>query len=217
MSIIFIHELGHLLTARYFNWKIDKIYIYPLGGITKINDKINKPLKEEIIIVLMGPIFQMIYYYVLIKMGVQDILLFNLILLLFNLLPIYPLDGGKILNLVFSFFLSYKLSYKITFFFSFLFYIILVLFSLFYFHSLIFIIVIFFLIFKIIDEYSKQNYYFSKFLLERYLNNYRFKKIKFIKGINSMQRDKTHFFKKNNQVITEKEFLREHFNIVYNK
>ncbi len=217
MSIIFIHELGHLLTARYFNWKIDKIYIYPLGGITKINDKINKPLKEEIIIVLMGPIFQMIYYYVLIKMGVQDILLFNLILLLFNLLPIYPLDGGKILNLVFSFFLSYKLSYKITFFFSFLFYIILVLFSLFYFHSLFFIIVIFFLIFKIIDEYSKKDYYFSKFLLERYLNNYRFKKIKFIKGINSMQRDKTHFFKKNNQVITEKEFLREHFNIVYNK
>ena len=217
MSIIFIHELGHLLTARYFNWKIDKIYIYPLGGITKINDKINKPLKEEIIIVLMGPIFQMIYYYVLIKMGVQDILLFNLILLLFNLLPIYPLDGGKILNLVFSFFLSYKLSYKITFFFSFLFYIILVLFSLFYFHSIFFIIVIFFLIFKIIDEYSKKDYYFSKFLLERYLNNYRFKKIKFIKGINSMQRDKTHFFKKNNQVITEKEFLREHFNIVYNK
>lgn len=217
MSIIFIHELGHLLTARYFNWKIDKIYIYPLGGITKINDKINKPLKEEIIIVLMGPIFQMIYYYVLIKMGVQDILLFNLILLLFNLLPIYPLDGGKILNLVFSFFLSYKLSYKITFFFSFLFYIILVLFSLFYFHSLFFIIVIFFLMFKIIDEYSKKDYYFSKFLLERYLNNYRFKKIKFIKGINSMQRDKTHFFKKNNQVITEKEFLREHFNIVYNK
>lgn len=217
MSIIIIHELGHLLTAKYYNWKIDKIYIYPLGGITKINDKINRPLKEELIIVLMGPIFQIIYYYFLKILGVEDILIFNLILLTFNLLPIYPLDGGKILNLLFSFCLSYKLSYKITFFISFFSYIVLVFFSLLYLHSFFFIIVIFLLFFKILDEYSKKKFYFNKFLLERYLNNYRFKKIKFIKKIDSMYRDKTHFFRKNNQIVTEKEFLKEYFNMIIYK
>ena len=48
----------------------------------KINDKINRPLKEELIIVLMGPIFQIIYYYFLKILGVEDILIFNLIVLL---------------------------------------------------------------------------------------------------------------------------------------
>ena len=43
LLLIVFHELGHFLMAKVFNWKIDKIYIYPLGGITRFNDKINKP------------------------------------------------------------------------------------------------------------------------------------------------------------------------------
>ena len=66
MLLIIIHELGHFLAAKLFNWKVDKIYIYPLGGVTKFNENINKPLIEEFLITIMGPIFQIIkmeHYY----------------------------------------------------------------------------------------------------------------------------------------------------------
>ena len=65
MSLIIVHEFGHLLMAKHYKWNTDKIYIYPLGGITKFDVIINKPLKEELLIMLMGPIFQVVYFYLL--------------------------------------------------------------------------------------------------------------------------------------------------------
>ena len=43
MSLIIVHEFGHLLMAKHYKWNTDKIYIYPLGGITKFDVIINKP------------------------------------------------------------------------------------------------------------------------------------------------------------------------------
>jgi stage IV sporulation protein FB len=57
-SIIVIHEIGHIVAAIYFKWNIDKIIILPFGGLTLFNEKINRPLNEELIILLFGPIFQ---------------------------------------------------------------------------------------------------------------------------------------------------------------
>jgi len=62
MLIILVHELGHILTSIYFKWKIDRIMILPFGGITIFNEKINKPLKEELLIALSGPIIQLIVF-----------------------------------------------------------------------------------------------------------------------------------------------------------
>ena len=62
MSLIVFHEFGHFLTAKQFNWNIDGIYIYPLGGITKFNTDINKPIVEELLVTLMGPIFQIVLF-----------------------------------------------------------------------------------------------------------------------------------------------------------
>ena len=97
--IIIFHELGHMLTAKLFNWKIDKICIYPLGGLTLFNDRVNKPLLEELLVVIMGPIFQIIITLLISKYD-TNVILFSNTLLLFNLLPIVPLDGGKILNII---------------------------------------------------------------------------------------------------------------------
>ena len=62
MFFSIIHELGHFLTAKFLNWKVDKIYFYPYCGYTKFNDDLNKPKKEELLIMIMGPVFQIIYY-----------------------------------------------------------------------------------------------------------------------------------------------------------
>ena len=212
MSIIFVHELGHLIAAKYYKWNTDKIYIYPLGGVTKFNECINKPLKEELVITIMGPLFQIVYYYILTFLGVKNIVTFNFLLLFFNLLPIYPLDGGKLLNIALSSFFPYKLSYKITIYISYLFYFLEFFFFVFFSNSYFFILISFLLLFKIIEEDSKRNYYFNKFLLERYLGNYHFKYVKYISSISSMQKNRNHIFKYRDNIITEKQMLKNIFN-----
>ena len=41
-TIVIIHELGHFIMAKHFKWNFDKIAIYPFGGCTKFNEKINR-------------------------------------------------------------------------------------------------------------------------------------------------------------------------------
>ena len=61
-SLIIIHELGHLTMAVYYKWNLDKISIYPFGGCVKFNEKINKPIKEEFIILISGPLMQIFFF-----------------------------------------------------------------------------------------------------------------------------------------------------------
>ena len=46
-SIIIVHELGHIIGAIIFKWKIDKVILLPFGGITIFQENIDKSLKEE--------------------------------------------------------------------------------------------------------------------------------------------------------------------------
>ena len=63
--LIFIHEIGHTIGALIYKWKIKKIIILPFGGITIFNELINKSLKEEFVILILGPIFQILFYFIL--------------------------------------------------------------------------------------------------------------------------------------------------------
>ena len=57
-SIILFHELGHIITSLLFKWKIEKILILPFGCITIYNVLLNVKLKEEFLVAIMGPVFQ---------------------------------------------------------------------------------------------------------------------------------------------------------------
>jgi len=114
MILILIHELGHIAISLIFKWNIDKIIILPFGGLTKYNEIINKPLIEEFLISISGIIFQIIFY-LLIKnyISYNDYVIlknYNYAILFFNLLPIYPLDGGRLFNMLFSLVFPYKKS-----------------------------------------------------------------------------------------------------------
>ena len=61
-SLIVVHELGHYLIARINHFKVDKIIIYPYGGLTKINDLLNRDICEELLIATAGIIFQYLFY-----------------------------------------------------------------------------------------------------------------------------------------------------------
>ena len=98
MSIVLFHEIGHISIGLLLKWKIEQIIILPFGCLTMFNEYINRPLIEEFLICIAGPIFQMIYY--LIMSNFFELSYVHYRLLLFNLLPIIPLDGSKILNLI---------------------------------------------------------------------------------------------------------------------
>lgn len=202
MTIIFIHELGHIIMALKYHWQIDKIIILPLGELTLFNEKINRPLKEEFLITIMGPLVQTILFLI----PDSSFRIYNLGILIFNLLPILPLDGSKIINILFNKILSFKQSHILSIFLSMFLIIILFIFK----YNLVLYITLFILFLKTIDEYKKHRYMFNKFLFERYLYNYNFKKEKIIKKKEQMKRDYKHIFK-NNKYLTEKEFLRKLF------
>lgn len=203
-----IHELGHILGAFIFKWHIDEIILLPFGGITIFKEYLDKPLKEEFIIAIMGPLFQIVFY--LIYKDNYIFSYYNIVILLFNLLPIYPLDGSKLFNVFFNLILSFKYSHLCTVVLSAITLIIILFLSITKFH-LLFLMILIFLVIELFKEMSKHKFYFNKFLLERYLYHFKFKKKKTIKKINSMKKQTHHLFNINKKYYTEREIIGKMF------
>ena len=70
--IIIVHELGHFLVAKLLKVDVKKIYIYPLGGITKFNMPLNTKNIIEFLVLIAGPLFQNIAYFILIYLFPYD-------------------------------------------------------------------------------------------------------------------------------------------------
>jgi stage IV sporulation protein FB len=112
-AIVLIHEMGHFIAMKMFNYKDLGIFFIPLLGAYVSGSKREVSQRESAIILLAGPlpgILIGILFYLLGKsdpfltighLTYERIALFFVILNLFNLLPVYPLDGGQLLNRVF--------------------------------------------------------------------------------------------------------------------
>lgn len=212
-TIIIIHEIGHVLAGIYFHLDIKKIVILPFGGLTIFEMPINTKLYQEFIVAIMGPLFQIIFWFVFYKINYYNSLFnyYNLFLLIFNLLPISPLDGSKIFNIVMNKITSFKRSYFITIYISIITIILFIYVILLKKYNLSLIIIILFLIKQVIKEYYNYPFIFNKFLLERYKKQLFFHKTKIIKNISDMKKDYRHLFYEKNKYITEKEILRKRF------
>ena len=122
-SIILIHELGHYLIAKLNKLNVEKIIVYPYGGLVKMNNLINTGINQELSVAISGIIFQTIYYLIIVFLYHQGIIreyIFNLFtiynqnILIFNILPIHPLDGSKILNLLLSKIIPFNIANKLN-------------------------------------------------------------------------------------------------------
>ena len=189
-SIIIIHELGHLFSAVYYKWDIDKISIYPYGGCVSFNEKLNRPIREEFIILIMGPLVQVFYllvFYLFFRFGFVSFKTFvlfktyNFTLLCFNLLPIYPLDGGRIVNLLFNFFLPYRKCNFLIIVISILFIFIVIVNC----SSVNLVMMMVFVLSEVFVFIKQQDYLYNKFLLERFLFNFSFYRVRVIKNKNN--------------------------------
>ncbi|WP_377946492.1 site-2 protease family protein [Alkalibacillus flavidus] len=114
-TLVLIHELGHVVTAKLLGWHITKIVIWPFGGVMETSDYYNRPFKEEWFVTIAGPL-QHIWLYGLIALLSHVIsqptlitiwYMMNTAILCVNLLPIQPLDGGRLLALVLFRWLSF--------------------------------------------------------------------------------------------------------------
>lgn len=113
-ACVLLHELGHSLTARAFGIHTRQILLMPLGGIAELEGKPKRPL-HDLVISLAGPAVNVTIAVVLFvalgaspdpgAMAAPSLATLGLVLLMgniglagFNLLPFYPLDGGRALR-----------------------------------------------------------------------------------------------------------------------
>lgn len=195
-----------------FKYIIDKIIIYPFGGLTKYNALLNSSIYKEIIILLFGPLFQIIFYFIILilyKKGFVNINVFNIFynininLLFFNLLPILPLDGGKLMNLIFDIILPYKISHIISIIISIIILIIFITINFSIFYLLLAVI----LVKSIINEILNHKIKFDKFLIERYIYKLNLKEGNIINKISEVKRGIKHKIKVKEKIYNEKEYL----------
>lgn len=125
-ACVVLHELGHALTASHYHIRTRDITLYPIGGIATMEKLPAKPL-EEIFISMAGPLVNLVIAAVLLPFipdyvpfwktaGVIDnvhagnFVLYlhsiNMILALFNLIPAFPMDGGRVLRGILGLFMQ---------------------------------------------------------------------------------------------------------------
>lgn len=215
--IIIVHELGHMTAALIYGWKVKSINIYPFGGCVMFDESLNKPLYQELVIMLAGPFVQMLLFfliYFLMRMGIVSEKLYFLFknyhysILFFNLLPALPLDGGRLLNILMCYLKPYKKSLKYSIYFSYFIFLVLIVIN---HHNFNMLLLVIFLTSKVIVENRNIDYYYNMFLLDRYLNNYDFKKTKTIKDKNDIYKDHKHIIHYQDKYVTEKEYLKKRF------
>lgn len=112
---VLLHEFGHALAARLFQVQTRDIILTPIGGLARLINVPRKPF-HELVITLAGPLVNLVismitaaFLYVqgssfqlspTIAMGDLPVFIFyiNLFLFAFNLVPAFPMDGGRILR-----------------------------------------------------------------------------------------------------------------------
>ena len=137
-----LHELGHSLVARVFGIPVREIVLLPLGGVAQITKNPEKPL-HELLIAIAGPLVNVVIALVLVvplglsigpmlltghgllpeelgnttlSLNTALVWLFaaNVSLALFNLIPAFPLDGGRVLRAVLAMFMGFPKATRVA-------------------------------------------------------------------------------------------------------
>jgi stage IV sporulation protein FB len=112
---ILLHEFGHILTARRFGVRTPDVILLPIGGVARLERIPDEP-KQELLIAIAGPAVTLviaIVLYLILRLSGSDadvtrlsehqpflaqLATINVYLLLFNLIPAFPMDGGRVLR-----------------------------------------------------------------------------------------------------------------------
>ncbi len=126
---VVLHEFGHAIAAKNFGINTPDITLLPIGGVARLQSMPEKPV-QELIIALAGPLVNVVIALVLfVFVGLRvfpvqatmegsdllaQLLVVNVVLVLFNLLPAFPMDGGRVLRALLATRLSYARATQIA-------------------------------------------------------------------------------------------------------
>ncbi len=110
---VLLHEFGHALMARRFGIETEDITLYPIGGVARLR-RLPRAPGAELMIALAGPAVNFAIVGALTVLGLigvgamaagttvgflmDELMMVNLVLGLFNLIPAFPMDGGRVLR-----------------------------------------------------------------------------------------------------------------------
>jgi Zn-dependent protease/CBS domain-containing protein len=130
-TLVLLHELGHSLAAIGYGIPVKDITLLPIGGVARLERMPEKPL-HELVVALAGPLVNVILVGLLLPVvavlarfqgegfswsmltqpGLLGLLVFlltaNISLAVFNMIPAFPLDGGRVLRAALGFFMDYQ-------------------------------------------------------------------------------------------------------------
>ncbi|MEO0761959.1 MAG: site-2 protease family protein [Pseudomonadota bacterium] len=120
---VVLHELGHVVAAQRYGIRTPEITVLPIGGLARLERMPEKPV-QELVVAIAGPLVNVVIAAALILLlevrvdpasvtapqaaghSLQAQLAFvNIILVVFNLIPAFPLDGGRIFRALLGFFM----------------------------------------------------------------------------------------------------------------
>lgn len=126
---VVLHEYGHALAARRYGIKTRDITLLPIGGVARLERMPEKP-SQELVVAAAGPLVNVVIaaglFVILTLAGampslglgfgnesfLEQLLTINIVLVLFNLIPAFPMDGGRILRAVLAMKLDYATATK---------------------------------------------------------------------------------------------------------
>ncbi len=132
---VVLHEFGHALMARRFGIPTLNITIYPVGGVALLSRMPRDP-RQEFLIAVAGPAVNLfiaaaLFVYLLVDNSMEGfglvvrddgqrldqlstLMSMNVLLVAFNLVPAFPMDGGRVLRSTLAMRLSYRAATRIA-------------------------------------------------------------------------------------------------------
>lgn len=136
--LVTLHEFGHSFAALHYGIPVKQIVLSPIGGVAQLQDMPDKPV-QEFVIAIAGPAVNlliaglMVMFIPLLNLSTTDfvtalsgtagltitavfayVFVYNIFLALFNLIPAFPMDGGRVFRALLAMKLEYGLATRIA-------------------------------------------------------------------------------------------------------